>query len=125
MLSREFIANTRRMKGFIISFQWVNGEPAMCILRHFSGTKSAFVICLSSAWKYADIAYLVSQSMQAAIHFGMAGEKFAARNIADIILENLGDLVKMKPEPVAAEVERNGPAPMPEYDAARHLITLH
>lgn len=125
MLSREFISKTRRMKGFIISFQWVNGEPAMCILRQFSGVKNAFVICLSAAWKYTDIAYLVSQSTQAAIHFGMAGERHAARNIADIILENLEDLVKMKPEPVAAEIERNGPTPMPEYDAARHLITLH
>lgn len=125
MLSREFIAKTRRMKGFIISFQWVNGEPAMCILRQFIGTKAAFVICLSAAYKYAEMAYLVSQSMQAAIHFGMAGERHAARNIADIILECMEDLVKMKPEPVAAEIERNGPAMMPEYDAARRLITLH
>src|SRR5258706_11990057 len=75
MLSRQFIAKTRRLKGFIVSFQWVNGEPAMCLLRQFMGTKSAFVICLSAAYKYAEIAFLVPQSARIAAHFGMKGER--------------------------------------------------
>ena len=125
MLSRTFIAKTRRMKGFIISFQWVNEEPAMCIMREFAGTKFAFVICLSSAYKYTDIAYLVHQSAQAADRFGMHGEKHAARNIADIILECLEDLVKMAPEPEAALIERVGAPLQHDFDPRTNTIRLH
>lgn len=125
MLSRQFIAKTRRLKGFIVSFQWVNGEPAMCLLRQFMGTKSAFVICLSSAYKYADMDFLVPQSARIADHFGMKGERQAAYNIADVILECLEDLVKMKPEPVEAEIERLGPKATAEFDEKRRVITLH
>lgn len=125
MLSRQFIAKTRHLKGFIISFQWVNGEPAMCLLRQFLGTKSAFVICLSAAYKYADIAFLVPQCARIAAHFGMKGERQAAKNIADVILECLEDLVKMKPEPVEAEIERLGPKATAEFDEKRRVITLH
>lgn len=125
MLSRTFIAKTRKMKGFTIAFQWVNDEPAMCILRDAHGKKSAWVICLSSAYKYADIQYLVVASAKAAEHFGMHGERHAARNIADIILECLEDLVKMKPEPKEAEAARKGPELRPEFDKRNNMIILH
>jgi|SRR5882672_2332623 len=125
MLSRKFIAKTRQLKGFIVSFQWVNGEPAMCLLRQHLGTKSAFVICLSAAWKYAEIPFLVAQSARIADHFGMHNERQAAKNIADVILECLEDLVKMAPEPSEAELERLGAPLQAEFDHGKRLITLH
>jgi hypothetical protein len=125
MLSRQFIAKTRRLKGFIVSFQWVNGEPAMCLLRQFMGAKSAFVICLSAAYKYTDVAFLVPQSARIAAHFGMKGERQAAKNIADVIVDCLEDLVKMKPEPMEAEIERLGRDPIPEWDGKNRILTLH
>lgn len=125
MLSKKFIAKTRRFRDFIVTFQWVNDEPSMCILRAFNGRKSAYVIGLSSAYKYTDDAYLVRQSIIAAGVFGMHGEKSAVKSIADCIIENLDDLVKMKPEPDEAVVEREGPKMIPEWDGVNRILTLH
>lgn len=124
-LDRRFIAKSRQMKGFLITFQWVNGEPAMCLLRKANMRKSAYVICLSSAWKYADITFLVPTCAKIAALFGMENERHAARAIADIILECLEDLVKLAPEPKEAEEARVGKEPQPEFDARNNLIVLH
>lgn len=124
-LNREFIAKSRAMKGFLITFQWVNGEPAMCLLRKANMRKSAYVICLSSAWKYADISFLVPTSAKIAAFFGMENERHAARAIADVILECLEDLVKLAPEPKEAEQARVGPELKPEFDQRTGTIVLH
>lgn len=125
MLSNQFIAKTRRMKGFIITFQWVNGEPSMCLLREFNGRKSAWVIPLSMAFKYADLSYLIPISHLIANHFGMHGERQAARNIADVILEHIEDLVKSRPEPKEATIARLGPMIKPEFNERTRTVVLH
>jgi hypothetical protein len=125
MLSKHFIAKTRRIHGFIVTYQWVNEEPCMCILRAFNGRNSSFVIALSAAYKYTDDSYLVMQAMMAAGHFGMHGEKSSAKIIADIILEGLDDLVRMAPEPEDAVIEREGKKLKPEFDARTNTVSLH
>lgn len=91
-----------------VSFQWVNEEPAMIL---FPARKSlpgagAFVVGLSSAWKYADsksgapTEYLVRMAVNAAVQLGFSRtDTFAARKIAEVIVDSLPDLVAMPPEP--------------------------
>lgn len=128
MLSKNFIANTRKFRDLVITFQWVNEEPAMCILRKTdSGRKSAFVICLSSAYKYRDDQYLVAQSVRAAEVLGSPRDKALARNVCDAIMNSIDELVMMKPEPTAAEKERLGALAdtVAEFDEKNRIITLH
>jgi hypothetical protein len=90
----------QRITGDIVSsYQWVNGEPAMILwpkVPKLGG--GAYVICLSSAFKYADINYLVVQAAIAAQFMGMDTSSFTTRRIADVILDGLEDLVRMPME---------------------------
>lgn len=124
MLSKNFVAHTRRVGDFIITFQWVEGEPAMCILRASMGRKSAFVVCLSAAWQYREPAYLIKQSMTAAKVLGMEMNKSAVHKIADTILDNLDALVRLAPEPEEAEIEREGKKPIVEFDQRTNTVKL-
>lgn len=91
-----------------VSFQWVNDEPAMILFparRSLPGA-GAVVICLSAAFKYADsrtgapTPYLVNFSVQAAQQLGFTNsDTYAARKIAEVIVDSLPDLVDMPPEP--------------------------
>lgn len=125
MLAHKFIAKTRRMKGFIITFQWVNGEPAMCILCEHHMRRGAWVICLSSAFKYADESWLIPCSAVIANHFGMQNDRYAARAICDVILNNIEELVRFQPEPDEVRIAREGPPPQVTFDANNHRITIH
>jgi len=125
MLTRDFIANTRAFKDLVISFQWVNEEPAMCILRRHAEKRNAWVICLSSAYKYDDDKYLVQQSVLATKVLGSPGDKALARNFCDAVMNNIDELVKMKPEPKESEIAREGPRLTPEWDGVNRVITLH
>jgi len=84
----------------VVSLQWVNDEPAMLIWPKVKriGTKGAFAICLSSAYKYTDMDYLIKQSIVCAEFIGMDTIKFTINRIADAILNNLQDLCEMPPE---------------------------
>lgn len=125
MLHRDLVGKQRTKYGLIVNYQWVKGEPALCLMRKRFDNNSAYVICLSSAYKYAEVNYLMGASMQAAAQLGMHGERYAARNIADIILEGLEDLVKMKPEPIEMELLREGKRPETEWDGVNRILTLH
>ena len=125
MLERQFIAKTRNFKDLIICFQWVNEEPAMCILRKHANKRNAWVICLSSAYKYDDDAFLVESSVKATMVLGSPGDKGLARNFCDAVMNNIDELVKMKPEPKEVEIARIGRDPIPEFDARNNTIILH
>lgn len=86
----------------VVSYQWVNDEPAMILWPKIKrlGTKGAFVLGLSSAYLYADMRYLVQKSAQAAEFIGMDSSKFTINRIATIILEGLEDLIHMPPQPI-------------------------
>lgn len=91
-----------------VAFQWVNEEPAMILFparRSLPGA-GAFVIAISAAFKYADsktgapTPYLVRASVQAAQQLGFSPtDTFAARRIAEVIVDSLPDLIDMPPEP--------------------------
>jgi hypothetical protein len=98
----------RRHGDIGVSFQWVNGDPAMIL---FPANKAlpgagAYVIPIDSAHKYADsktgapTPWLARQCITAARQLGfMETDRFAARRIADVIVDSLPDLIDMPPEP--------------------------
>jgi hypothetical protein len=89
----------------VVSFQWVNEEPAMVLFAKTPKIKrGAYCICLSSAFKYVKSdgypeEYLIKQSVVAADIMGFEQSSFVCRQIADAILESIEDLVAMPPEP--------------------------
>lgn len=91
----------RRKGDLMISFQHVNGEEAMILYpaRPRMGA-GGYCICLSAAWKYADEKGLALGAIRAAEVMGFGRyDRSALFRIKDAILENLPDLVNMKPEP--------------------------
>jgi hypothetical protein len=90
----------RTLGDIVLSLQWVNGEPAMLIWPKVKrlATKGAYAICLSSAYKYTDMKYLIQQAGICAEFIGMDKTGFTVRRIADAILDNLQDLCEMPPE---------------------------
>lgn len=100
-------ARFQRVKGdIVVSYQYVNDEPAMVLFpkgRSGHGI-GAFIICLSAAHKYANndgypTPYLIEQAAHAAEQMGMGAHYYTIHRVADVILDGLEDLVRMKPEP--------------------------
>jgi len=90
-----------------VSFQWVNGEPAMILYpKKPSGTIfGAFVLPLESAFKYADsktgapTPYCIKMANTAIEVMGLFHDRFLLHRIVDAIMEGLLDLIEMPPEP--------------------------
>jgi hypothetical protein len=74
-------------------------EPAMGIRKAtLGGRKSIYAIPLSSAYKYADVKYLMEASFNVATFLGMSPDQFLINRIADLILNYLPDLVRKAPK---------------------------
>lgn len=90
-----------------ISYQWVNGEPAMILypLHRRVPNAGAFAICLSAAHQYAhsdghpNLDYVIPQVVDGALVMGFQPEKSTIKRIIDVILDGLPDLVEMPNEP--------------------------
>ncbi len=108
-----------RVKGdIVVSYQYVNDEPAMVLFpKGRSGPGiGALIVCLSAAYKYANndgypTLYLIEQAARAAEQMGMGTHYYTIHRIADVILDGLEDLVRMQPEPEDVKEKR---APMGE-----------
>jgi len=90
------------MHGIIVSFQYVNEEPAMVLWPEspiMQASAGAFVICLSAAWNYQEHEHLVQQAAVAAQHMGFGTDYKQVYRVASVINNYLEDLVKMQPEP--------------------------
>ena len=96
----------RRKGEFVVSYQWINGDPCMLVFPANPGRGAGvFAIALDSAWKYADSQtggpthYLFQQADMALEVMGMIATTSALRAVADVIVDGLPDLVEMPPEP--------------------------
>jgi len=92
---------TRTVHDIFVSFQWVNGEGAMVLFPAMprSHRPGAFIIGLSSLFKYRDARYLAQQSVAAAKVMGFEDSSFTWQRIAGIIEMGLDELKMMPPEP--------------------------
>ncbi len=91
---------TRRHGDIAAAFQFVNDEPAMVLWPIRRTGCAAFIVCLSSAFKYDDPKYLAEQAKVACQLWGFDDVSQWYR-IAKIINDGLGDLVKMPPDPAS------------------------
>jgi hypothetical protein len=126
-MNRETIVREKDYREFVLRLQYVNPnphevgsehEPAIVIARpKRTSVKSAWIIMLSSAWKYVDdhdshSKYMVVASSRIAemLHLGAALD--TRFKIAEAILETLEELINMPPwagsnEEFAGHVEGN------------------
>ena len=111
-MNRETIVREKDYNEFVLRLQYVNPnphelgsehEPAIVIARpKRTSVKSAWIIMLSSAWKYVDdndshSNYMIVASSKIAemLHLGSALD--TRFKIAEAILETLEELINMKP----------------------------
>lgn len=100
---------TRVHGDIVVSYQYANGEPALVLWpKRPTARSGAFCICLSSAFKYAEDAYLVEQAAKACEVLQLFPTKQTVFQIASAIQDNLDELVKMKPEPTIGKPESVG-----------------
>ncbi len=120
---KETIVKNKEYGDFVLRLQYVNAtpnelstdyQPAIVIARPKRGqSRSAWIIMLSSAFKYVDDGkrgghsyYMQAASQQICRMLGMSETKEKAFEVAEAILENLEDLINMppvnwQPEPIA------------------------
>ena len=100
MLGGAKARGVRRHGDIVVGYQYVNDEPALVLWPARPGAQKcgAFVVCLSSAFKYDDDDYLVKQAFKACEVMGLFATKQQVYRIATAIHDNLGELVRMKPE---------------------------
>jgi hypothetical protein len=120
---RETIYQTRDYGEFVLRLQYVNTkhselsadyEPAIVVARPKRGqSRSAWIIMLSSAFKYVDDPkkgghsfYMQAASQQICRMLNLSENKQQAFRIAEAILDNLEDLINMppvnwQPDPIA------------------------
>lgn len=114
MLGGPFV-HKHYVKGDIcVEFKWHDGEPVMIMYKAVAQTKvGAYMVEMKDAHKFANpnghqTAQLQELCQQAHDAMGFHMDKFAVFRIMDIILDGLGELLKMPPEPMASE-ESNRP----------------
>ena len=99
----------RRIGEFVLAFQYVNDEEAMVLYpARPSRSAGAFVVCLSSAYKYAGsngypTKYMLEQAVTACKVMDMQPGRSTLRAIIDVIVDGLVDLIEMKPMPAEFE----------------------
>jgi len=102
-------ARFQRVHGDVVaSYQYVNDERAMVLWPRFRKGGTAFIVCDSAAFKYADPHYLAEQAKVACELWGWEPAPDQWFKIAKIIDEGLADLVKMPPPP--ASLAPQGPS---------------
>ena len=84
-------------------------EPAMGIVPVRRGQNlPVYAIPLSLAYQYADGEVLISKSFHIAQVLGFFPDRFIVNRIADLILNYLPDLIKMRPYENKAKGKENG-----------------
>jgi len=94
-------AHLVRQHGDIIAiYTWVNDERALVLMpAHRKPGSPWFVVCESAAYRYDNPHYLAQQAKKAAEVIGMGETQAAWFKIATIIIEGLGDLIRMPSAP--------------------------
>jgi hypothetical protein len=126
-MNRETIVREKNYNEFVLRLQYVNPnpeeigsehEPAIVIARpKRTSVRSAWIIMLSSAWKYVDdndshSKYMVVASAKIAEMLHLSNHVQTRFKIAEAILETLEELINMPPwagsnEAFAGHVEGN------------------
>lgn len=107
LIGGEKAWSTRRNGEIGVALQWINQEPHMILFpAHAAPQRSgAFCIPLDSAWKYVgsdghpNYEYIAQQAQVACEIMQLPFSKQRVFRIAEAIADNMGDLIRMPPEP--------------------------
>jgi hypothetical protein len=117
-MNRETIVREKNYNEFVLRLQYVNPnpeeigsehEPAIVIARpKRTSVRSAWIIMLSSAWKYVDdndshSKYMVVASAKIAEMLHLSNHVQTRFKIAEAILETLEELINMPPWAIVAD----------------------
>jgi hypothetical protein len=94
-------AHLVRQHGDILAiYTWVNDERALVLMpAHRKPGSPWFVVCESAAYRYDNPHYLAQQAKKAAEVIGMDETTDTWFKVATIIIEGLGDLIRMPHAP--------------------------
>jgi hypothetical protein len=103
-----------RVHGDIVEcLQWVNDEPALVIWPKNRQNVPAFIVCMSSAFKYDDLHYLAAQARHVCGLWGFDDRSHWYR-LATVVHDALEDLVRMPPAPSTYEDRKRSTASIGE-----------
>jgi len=108
----------REAKGYTVSLEWIEGEPAMVIWPSRAGGDAdvgAFAICLSSAAVYADPSGKPTEECflrcaMALPDLGKAMLHIELHALVDVVMQFMPDLLTMPPAPRAVRQADRGEA---------------
>lgn len=106
----------RESRGYTVSLEWIQGEPAMVIWPARAGgdvNVGAFAICLSSAAVYADPSGKPTEECflrcaMALPDLGKAMLHIELNALVDVVMANMPDLLTMPPAPNAVRLADRG-----------------
>ena len=106
LLGGETAWQVRRVGPMVLSYQWLDGKPAMFVYPESRPNGyGALCIPLASAhlWAkpdgYPDLNHAIPTAMKAAPTMGVVVSKPGIHMIVDAVIEGIPDLLRMPPEP--------------------------
>jgi hypothetical protein len=125
MLGGPFV-HKQYVKGDIcVEFKWHDGEPCMILYKAAATSKfGAYMVEMKDAYQFANpnghqTAQLQDLCRGAHDAMGFHQDKYAVFRIMDIILDGLGELLRMPPEPKASEDQNR---PVAEGDELKIVV---
>ena len=110
MLGGE-VYDQKKKGDMIYEFKWVDGEPVMLIYKRVLGHNTpAFMVEFADAYRYArSDGHATKELLQVLCHeaakaIGVESDKASIFRLIDIMVEGVGILLMMPPEPKALEI---------------------
>lgn len=103
MLGGEKAYQTLVKGDIIVSYQWLDGEPAMFMWPkrpRVLGNRGAYCMPMNTMHQYLDPKYCAKQAVIAAEYMGMDTTKHTLHRICDIFWESIQELKDMPPESI-------------------------
>ncbi len=103
-LGAESAWRVRHVGDLTLSFQWLDGEPALFLYPRYRRRGAAFVVplALAHAWAHVDghpdLSHAIPSAMNAAQALGFSTDRSVIRGIVDAVVDGLPDLLMMPPE---------------------------
>lgn len=99
----------QHQSGWMQSFQWYRGKPALFIYEPRRRVQSALVVLLEYAYLWAnsnghpDLNHAVPTAIEALKRMGIHPKRIAIHSLVDAVLDAIPDLIRMPPEPTSRQ----------------------
>lgn len=107
LLGSDKAWRVRQVRDFVLSYQWLDGEPALFVYpAHRRSGPAAFVLPLRSAYLWAmanghpDLTHAIPTAHQAVEAMGLYPARQTLHDFVTAVVDGLPDLIAMPPEPL-------------------------